>query len=158
MRIIVISDTHRDFRTLHRIVEKHREEAAMFLHLGDGEQEVDDLLALYPELPLLAVRGNCDYSGERPESRVAVAGNTRIFMAHGHDLGVKGSTAVLVRLARENGCRIALYGHTHKSDTHYEEGIYVMNPGSPSMPRNGRASYGIIDITSAGVVTFVVEI
>ena len=38
MRIIVISDTHRDFRTLHRIVEKHREEAAMFLHLGMGNR------------------------------------------------------------------------------------------------------------------------
>ncbi len=158
MRVIVIADTHRDFRTLYRIVEKHRQEAGLFLHLGDGEDEVSRIREMDPDLPLLTVRGNCDFSGESPESRVAMAGNTRIFMAHGHDLGVKSSTSLLVRLARENGCRIALYGHTHKSDTHYEEGIYVMNPGSPSMPRNGRASYGIIDITSAGIVTFIVEI
>ena len=110
------------------------------------------------ELPLLAVRGNCDFSGENPETRVVTAGNVRIFMAHGHDLGVRGTREVLVRLARENGCRIALYGHTHKGDTHYEEGIYVMNPGSPSQPRDGRASYGIIDLTDAGIVPFLVEV
>ena len=39
MRIVVVSDTHRDFRTLLQIVEKHKGEAAYFLHLGDGEQE-----------------------------------------------------------------------------------------------------------------------
>ena len=158
MRVIVISDTHRDFRTLYQIVKKHREEAALCLHLGDGEDEISRLREMCPDLPLLAVRGNCDFSGESPNSRVVTAGNTRIFMAHGHDLGVKSSTSLLVQLARENGCRIALYGHTHKSDTHYEEGIYVMNPGSPSMPRNGSASYGIIDITDAGIVTFIVEV
>ena len=90
MRIVVVSDTHRDFRTLLQIVEKHKGEAAYFLHLGDGEQEVEDVKALYPELPLLAVRGNCDFSGENPETRVATAGNVRIFMAHGHDLGFGG--------------------------------------------------------------------
>ena len=119
---------------------------------------MEDVKALYPALPLLAVRGNCDFSGENPETRVVTAGNVRIFMAHGHDLGVRGTREVLVRLARENGCRIALYGHTHKGDTHYEEGIYVMNPGSPSQPRDGRASYGIIDLTDAGIVPFLVEV
>ena len=58
MRIVVVSDTHRDFRTLLQIVEKHKGEAAYFLHLGDGEQEVEDVKALYPALPLLAVSGS----------------------------------------------------------------------------------------------------
>lgn len=158
MRVIVVSDTHRDFRTLLRIVDKHRQEAALFLHLGDGEQEVEDVKNLYPDLPITSVRGNCDFSWDTPTTRVVTAGNVRIFMAHGHDLGVKSSTEMLVRLARENGCRIALYGHTHKGDTHYAEGIYVMNPGSPSMPRNGYASYGVIDITGGGIASFLVEI
>ena len=51
MRVIVVSDTHRDFRTLLRIVDKHRQEAALFLHLGDGEQEVEDVKNLYPSRP-----------------------------------------------------------------------------------------------------------
>ena len=158
MRVIVISDTHRDFRTLRMIVEKHREEAGLFLHLGDGEREVDDLMALYPDLPLEMVRGNCDFASMLPSSRVAVAGGVRIFMTHGHNFGVKASLGPLVAAARENGCRIALYGHTHKGDTHYDEGIYLMNPGSPSQPRDGKATYGVIDITEGGIMPFLVEI
>ena len=64
----------------------------------------------------------------------------------------------MVSAARENGCRVALYGHTHKGETHYDEGIYVMNPGSPSAPRDGRASYGVIDITEGGIFPFLMEI
>ena len=37
MRVIVISDTHRDFRTLYQIVKKHREEAALCLHPSEQE-------------------------------------------------------------------------------------------------------------------------
>lgn len=158
MRVIVISDTHRDFRTLRQIVEKHREDAGLFLHLGDGEREVDDLLALYPNLPLKAVRGNCDFASMLPETETVFAGDVKIFMCHGHTLHVNAGLAPLVSQARNNGCRIALYGHTHRGDTHYDEGIYVMNPGSPSQPRDGRASYGIIDITPSGIMTFRVEI
>ncbi len=158
MRVIVISDTHRDFRTLRRIVEKHREEAALFLHLGDGEREVDEILALYPDLPIEMVRGNCDFASMLPDTKAVFAGNVKIFMTHGHTLSVKGSLSHLVSAARENGCRVALYGHTHKGETHYDEGIYVMNPGSPSAPRDGRASYGVIDITEGGIFPFLVEI
>lgn len=158
MRIIVISDTHRDFRTLRKIAEKHMDEANLFLHLGDGERDVDDLLSLYPSLQMKVVRGNCDFASMLPEREVTLAGETRIFMAHGHTFGVNGSLEELTRCARQNNCKIALYGHTHRSDVRYDEGIYVMNPGSPSAPRDGRASYGIIDITPQGIMPFIVEI
>ena len=158
MRVIVISDTHRDFRTLRRIVEKHWDEAALFLHLGDGERETDDLLALYPDLPFQRVRGNCDFASMLPLSEIAFAGSTKIFFCHGHTFGVNGGLSHLVSAARQSGSHIALYGHTHRGDTHYEDGIYVMNPGSPSQPRDGRASYGVIDITDNGILPFLVEI
>ncbi len=158
MRIVVISDTHRDFRTLRQIVEKHLEDANLFIHLGDGEQDVDQLLGLYPELPIEMVRGNCDFASFLPDTDIVFAGNVKIFICHGHTMNVKSSLEPLVSQARKNGCRIALYGHTHRGDTHYDEGIYVMNPGSPSQPRDGSASYGIIDITPGGIMTFLVEI
>ena len=42
-------------------------------------------------------------------------------------------------------------------DAAYENGIYVMNPGSASCPRDGNPpSYGILDVSSAGVMTNVV--
>ena len=155
MRVIVISYTHRDFRTLRRIVDKHRGEAGLFLHLGDGAREIDDLLALYPDLPFEAVRGNCDFASRWPITHVTMAEDVKIFLCHGYTFHSVGEIAAQ---ARKNGCRIALYGHTHRGDTHYDEGIYVMNPGSPSCPRDGKASYGVIDVTPGGIMTFLVEI
>lgn len=158
MRVIVISDTHRDFFHLREIVEKHREEAALFLHLGDGEREMEDLLALYPDLPYKYVRGNCDLVSLAPIEDVASVGGVNIFMTHGHHYNVKYTMDDLLRAARERNCTIALYGHTHVKVTKYQDGIYIMNPGSPSEPRDGRASYGIIDIVPGGIMTFTVDL
>ena len=54
--------------------------------------------------------------------------------------------------------RVIVISDTHRGDTHYDEGIYVLNPGSPSCPRDGKASYGVIDVTPGGIMTFLVEI
>ena len=32
--------------------------------------------------------------------------------------------------AKENGCRIALYGHTHRAEIAERDGITVINPGN----------------------------
>ena len=61
-------------------------------------------------------------------------------------------------IAREAGCNIALYGHTHVSFCRYRDGLYVMNPGSPAQPRDGTKSYGIIDITDTGILPYVVKL
>ena len=158
MRIIVISDTHRDLGSLLGIVEKHKEEAAMFIHLGDGERECDDVLSLYPDLPLICIRGNCDMASMAPTTKIITARNINIFCCHGHTQSVKYGTDTLLRAARENGCTIALYGHTHVGVTNYIDGIHLMNPGSPSCPRQGPRSYGVIDIVDNGIMTFLVEV
>lgn len=159
MRIIVLSDTHRAFHQLYTIVLKHKEDAGLFLHLGDGEQELEDLLSVFPDLPLYSVRGNCDGSTLAPSMRIVKADGRKILMTHGHLLSVKSGTARLESLAHENGCAIALYGHTHIADNRYLDGLYVMNPGSPSCPREGRPSYGIIDLLpGGGTFPFLVEL
>ena len=55
--------------------------------------------------------------------------------------------------ARGNGAQIALYGHTHEPMTDYQDGLYVMNPGALG---GARGSYGIIDLTPAGIVTNII--
>ena len=54
--------------------------------------------------------------------------------------------------AREEGCSVALYGHTHVPDVSYCKDVLVMNPGSISRPRqaSGRPTYGIVTIGSNG--------
>ncbi|MDE7234655.1 MAG: metallophosphatase family protein, partial [Ruminiclostridium sp.] len=48
MKIIVISDTHRDFDAMEKIVNDNRS-ADLFIHLGDGEREYEEVRAVHPE-------------------------------------------------------------------------------------------------------------
>lgn len=151
MKIIVVSDTHRDFDSLNRIV-KANTDANMLIHLGDGEREFEDVSALYPELPMVYVQGNCDF-GDHERTHIAIAGGMRIFCCHGHMYHVRLGASYLVSAARENDCAIALYGHTHIYRVEQRGGVFVMNPGSPSQPRGGnKPTYGVITIDGAGAV------
>ena len=48
---------------------------------------------------------------------------------------------------------INLYGHTHQTVTWYDEGLYVLNPGSI---RSGE--YGMIDITPSGIMVLQADV
>lgn len=161
MRIIVISDTHTDYWGLNKIVQRNPN-ADLFLHLGDGEEEYRLLCRNFPEIApkFRYVKGNCDYGSPEPlELTLDLTASHRIFACHGHKLGVKYGTDDLLQRAAELNCNIALYGHTHVQHCTYENGIYVMNPGSASCPRDCRPpSYGFVDITPQGVVTNIVSL
>lgn len=104
------------------------------------------------------IKGNCDYGSEAPLTQtIDLMPGHRVFATHGHRYRVNSTLDYLEQAALEEGCDIALYGHTHASQCAYENGIYVMNPGSASCPRDGNPpSYGILDVSSAGVMTNVV--
>lgn len=157
-RIIVISDTHGRFRPLYEIVLKHMDEASCFIHLGDGMNEIADIHALYPDLALYSVPGNCDFGAQGPFMKsIDVSGKTVLF-THGHYHQVKYGLYDLKQIARSQHANILLYGHTHQSMAEYDDGLYIMNPGSPVQPRDSKAGYGIIDITEAGIVLNLVQI
>lgn len=156
MRIIVVSDTHGRSFLLSKIMALHPE-AEVFIHLGDGGAEVPGVGAAHPGLRVYALKGNCD-SAPLPDRLLITEGEKRIFAAHGHKLFVKSGTEKLTEEARKAGADIALFGHTHVAMTSYEDSLYLLNPGSLSFPREGAPSYGVIDITKAGIVTNVVKI
>lgn len=161
MRIIVISDTHGRYRALSSIVLRNLR-ADAFIHLGDGEEEFRKLIYDFPDVAprFHYIKGNCDYGSERPLSMALdIAPGHRIFATHGHRYGVNYDLGTLIQTAKEQNCDIALYGHTHVQLCTYQEGIHIMNPGSASIPRDGRPpSYGFIDITPAGIVTNTVPV
>lgn len=73
---------------------------------------------------------------------------------HGHEHHVHQGLDTLVAVAKQNGCKIALYGHTHLYRTELIDGIYVMNPGSIDSTRDKRPpSYGIITIDDNKKIT-----
>ena len=156
MRILVLSDSHGNVDNMARAVELTAPDRV--LHLGDCQRDLTALRARFPALPMEGVPGNCDYGSDAPLTElIDVAPNHRILATHGHRYRVNSTLDYLEQEALENGCDVALYGHTHESRCTYENGIYVMNPGSASCPRDGNPpSYGVLEITSAGIMTNVV--
>lgn len=157
MRIVVISDTHGDFSNF-ELVMSEQPKADLFIHLGDCERDLDDIRPLFPDRRFLGVSGNCDFGSATPAEGETVAAGKHIFYTHGHTYHVKYGPADVVDEARRRKADIVLFGHTHLPVATYEDGLYIMNPGSLGHPIAGGPTYGVIDITEAGIVTNIVEV
>lgn len=158
MRILVVSDTHGRHMNLRRILELV--EPDKVYHLGDSEGFTDEITKA-AGVPCEFVEGNCDgYSGMYlPGFLVMKVGNHNALLCHGHQLRVKYGPETLVKFAKEKGCDIALYGHTHIPHLEVIDGVTVMNPGSCSQPRqDGRKiSYGVLLVDDQGDVDFAIR-
>lgn len=157
MRILVMSDSHHRTAVIDKALFAQPTAEYVFF-LGDNVSDIEDYELLYPDKTFFSVSGNCDYNSFIPSTGVETVAGKRIFYTHGHTLGVKGSTAHLRAAAEQNNCDIALFGHTHISKIVYDNGIYLVNPGSISSPRSGRPSYAVIDITDGGIMPVIVEL
>jgi hypothetical protein len=154
-----MSDSHRNAGAVDDIIEKHLGKADMFIHLGDGEYETDLAMMQYPHIDLRRVAGNCDYNSNLPDYLVIDAAGAKIYCTHGHLVAAKLGPGGVMAEGVRHGCNIMLYGHTHERVVHYENGLYVLNPGSCSCPRDGYPpSYGIVDITPQGIITNIAEV
>lgn len=157
MRIIVISDSHRNVRVIRSILDAQPAARHVFF-LGDVTGDIEDMNLEFPDKKFHIVSGNCDFFSNYPTSGIETVGGHKIFFTHGHTLGVKHNTDNLLKTARLNGCKIALYGHTHVSQILYEDGIYIVNPGSCSEPRGEGRSYAVIDIEESGIMPIIINI
>lgn len=147
MRILVLSDSHSDVSSLKYAVDNEPSAEAV-LFLGDGLRDFEEIKNKRAGVYCSAVRGNCD-SAFCPYplfSQEALGGKT-IYMSHGQSEHVKYGIEELKSTARLYGADIALYGHTHVPFVDYDDGLYIMNPGSVR-----ENSCGIIDITDSGGV------
>ena len=145
MKLLVFSDSHRRTARMMRVIENEKPDAV--IHLGDVADDVDKLRHTYPDLTLYAVTGNNDLYAEDPYTRIISLNGVRMFLCHGHTLRVRSSLLALLNSALQENCQIALYGHTHVEDICQESGVWIMNPGSISLPAYGKPSYLKIEIT-----------
>lgn len=147
MRIVVISDSHKAKSKLFDIVEMHMDDTDLFIFLGDGEDDFDDVIALYPNIKYERVAGNCDWYSTYPLYKTINANDKKIFFSHGHPFHVKFGYSEIEAEAKRNGADICLFGHTHIQYTSCKDKFYTLNPGSAA---NGE--YGMIDILSSGII------
>lgn len=157
MRIAVISDSHGRAGIVDRIIRREAQAEAV-IFLGDVTADIEDFTYEYTDKKFYIVSGNCDRFSEFPYSLTENIGGVNFFITHGHTLMVKGGTAALEKAARQSNCQIALYGHTHIPNIKYEDGLYVVNPGSCARSRDGGNSYAAIDIRDNGILPTIIRI
>ncbi|NLC66446.1 MAG: metallophosphoesterase [Clostridium sp.] len=159
IRVIVVSDTHDYTKYIVKVAKLiEKENPDIIIHLGDNYIDAEHLEYIL-EREIYKVPGNCDYRPEVPNSIVVEAGDISIFASHGHLHDVKRAYSNLVRDAKENDCKIALYGHTHIANEDKKEGIKIFNPGSAAFPRGGqKRSIGLIEIENTKIKTRLIYI
>ncbi len=131
---VVIADTHipRRARALPEALIPHLERADLILHAGDLMDPA--LLAeLGAHAPVRAVRGNLDppEAGLR-ETLEFEFGGVRIAMIH--DSGPRKSRRNRMR-RRFPKARVVVFGHSHIPWLEDEDGLLLLNPGSPTDKR-----------------------
>lgn len=149
MRILVISDSHgHKWNVLDAIEREPSAEIVYFL--GDGCHDYEDAIEIYGnKKAFICVRGNCDMYCDYPANDIRSIEGAKIYATHGYVERVKYGTYDLEYAAREAGCNIALFGHTHEALSRYSNGIHLFNPGSIK-----HGQYGVIDITDSGIICF----
>ena len=170
MKILVVSDIHGSLLHAQKAIEAFEtHQADMMLMLGDflyhgprnplppqyDPMAVSQLLNRYADR-ILAVRGNCDSEVDQmildfeimaPYTMV-LNGSRRLFATHGHLYDLQQKPAQI------RSGDAYLFGHIHLPLATVEIGIYVLNPGSISLPKqNNPHTYGLLDQQGFTILT-----
>lgn len=146
MKVAVFSDTHGNGSLMLEAIRCYRPDVV--IHLGDGERDVETVRSEFSEIAVYNVSGNCDMFPSAPPFDSVQLGPVRAFITHGHMYNVNWNTDSLVYAAREQDCRIALYGHTHTPEHKEIGGVTVINPGSAG--KGARPTWASLEIIDNG--------
>lgn len=170
MKFMFISDIHGSLYWLNKALElAELERPDRIVLLGDylyhgprnplpeqyAPAQVADRLNEYKD-SVLALRGNCDAEVDQMLLKFPMMGDDlqiydqgrRIFASHGHIHSMDSLPAL------EEGS-IFIQGHTHIPVAEERNGIYLLNPGSVSLPKeNWPHSYGLMDADEFKVLDF----
>ncbi|MBQ7924471.1 MAG: metallophosphoesterase [Clostridia bacterium] len=129
--LIVVSDSHGNVKGLEKLRPLIAEND-YFIHLGDGVGDIREIRKHYPEKTYFCA-GNCDFLSAYPTEGVLNVEKISIFYTHGHKYGVKNGLEQLAAEAKNRGCEVALYGHTHTPLISELDGVTLINPGALRM-------------------------
>jgi len=152
VKLFFISDIHGSLYYLKKALELYRaEQPDALVILGDelyhgprnplprgyDPKEVAALLNSLSD-KILAVRGNCDSEVDQmvldfpimADYTIYHTGSRKLFLTHGHIFG-EGKLPAL------NAGDVFFYGHTHIPVAKKKGDIYIINPGSVSLPKEG---------------------
>ena len=151
---IIISDTHGNFASVEKLFNIFRE-SDYVIHLGDTSGDAQKIADEFPAKTIM-LNGNCDLSKYGEDELVVQFEGVKIFMCHGHRYGVKQGWDRILYRAKELGCSVALYGHTHVPEIREIDGITLVCPGN--MSRYSQNTYCFMAINQDKTVFKIVEI
>lgn len=146
--ILLCSDIHGKKDRFERIFRKEREGSGISAVMIAGDLEIPkkEIQAITGEVPVYAVKGNCDRGREWPEISVFNLYGHRFMLTHGHRFGGANVTA-LQREAVKNRADIVVFGHIHRQVEIYRGKILLVNPGAIVGCRDtGKPGYMIMKI------------
>lgn len=169
MKIMFISDIHGSYTYLKKAMDCFEKmQADKLVILGDilyhgprnplpqgyDCQAVMKLLNSYKD-KIIAVRGNCDAEVDqmvlefdiRKDYQEFVVDGHRFVLTHGHVYNEE------IRPPMNVGDILA-YGHIHKPVAKKMDAVYVINPSSISLPKEGTNSYGVYENHTFTIIDF----
>jgi putative phosphoesterase len=152
--ITVISDTHGNRKALEKM-DGIFAESDMIIHLGDTSGDGNIIKNKYPDKTYL-LNGNCDFMKIGQDKLVLQVEGVKIFACHGDAYGVKTMLSRLAYAAEEEGCNVALYGHTHIPREDVMGNVTLFNPGTLS--RYSQQTYLYLVIHGDKAVGKIVEL
>ncbi|MEE0935955.1 MAG: metallophosphoesterase [Methanobrevibacter sp.] len=160
MLIGLISDTHIPDRA--RIIPQNVIDAFegvdLIIHAGDltSLRVIEELEKI---APVMAVQGNMDRTNgiNLPKAKTIEAESLKIGVVHG-EVYPRGDTQQLVYLAKELGADILVSGHSHQPKIEKTDGVLLINPGSPIVPRLADRTVMLLEINNKEVDVEIVKI
>jgi len=161
MKLFFISDIHGSSHYMKLAMRRfEKEQASHIIMLGDAlyhgprnplpegydSKETAQLLNEYAPV-MIAVKGNCDSEVDQMlieypmlnEQSFVLYNDRRIFLSHGH----KHNPDNLPSLNKGDAFA---FGHIHIPVAESKNGIYILNPGSISLPKEGNPNtYAVLE-------------
>lgn len=158
MRILVISDSHNFVLDSQIDVIKKHGSFNMLIHSGDKYKDAEKFANKLKIQKIIQVPGNCDYNSDKASVIIEVIEGKKLLITHGHLHNVKSTLDELIIHAKEIKADVAIYGHTHCAQNEIIDNILIFNPGSSIMPKCGKESFGILDITPEKIDSAIISL
>ncbi len=153
-RILIVGDTHGRNDDLKKLL-KRMETPDLLIHTGDMECDPEKIEKM-ADCEVAWVTGNCDFGANFVRDRELTIGKHKILLTHGHKYSVSVMYDILIEEAQKRGADIAIFGHTHKPLIQQDAGLYLINPGSLTYPRQDsrKPTFIMMEIDDRGEVHF----
>ena len=171
MKLMFASDIHGSAYWAEKVVKRFEEEQADYLVLlGDilyhgprnplpKDYNPQAVIQLFNSIKdkIIAIRGNCDSEVDQmvlefpitADYNIIPLNNRKLMASHGHLYNDKQLPKSLVE------GDIFMFGHIHVPVLEQKNGVYILNPGSATLPKeNHPNSYGILENHQFKVKTF----